>query len=103
MQVHNQSGKTIFALNGWLAGQRSDLGIGNGSTNSDWTLMANASTYSFKRLRVYVRPTTSTPPNGAVAVAQSGVQLKYWFSWMNLNGTTYMSNATVLRKKPNWI
>ena len=57
MQVHNIAAKqTIFALNQWKAGGGADLGIGNSTGKSlDWTFMSNAGTYSFKKLRVFVR------------------------------------------------
>jgi hypothetical protein len=58
MQVHNYKlGQTIFALNKWAASGGADLGIGNcPGKHTDWTFSANASSYSFKRLRVLVRP-----------------------------------------------
>ena len=59
MQVHNyKAGQTIFALNHWRdGGNGSDLGIGNsGGQNPDYTFARNSGQYSFKRLRVLVRP-----------------------------------------------
>lgn len=59
MQVHNyKAGQTIFALNHWRdGGNGADLGIGNsGGQNPDYTFARNAGQYSFKRLRVLVRP-----------------------------------------------
>ncbi|HEV3028727.1 MAG TPA: hypothetical protein VG457_14205, partial [Planctomycetota bacterium] len=59
MQVHNyKAGQTIFALNHWRdGGGGADLGIGNSSgPNPDWTFTRSAGSYSFKRLRVLVRP-----------------------------------------------
>ena len=62
MQVHDTSGKqTLFAINHWGAGDRADIGIGNSSgPHRDWTFTSNASSYSGKTLKVYVRPTTET-------------------------------------------
>lgn len=58
MQVHNYKAlQTIFALNHWRDGEAADLGIGNSpGVNPDWTFTRNAGSYSFKRLRVLVRP-----------------------------------------------
>ncbi|MDD4098795.1 MAG: 9-O-acetylesterase, partial [Lentisphaeria bacterium] len=63
MQVHNYAAKqTIFAYNTWKSGQNADLGIGNSppgagsaANTRDWTFHKNASNYSLKRLRVFVR------------------------------------------------
>ncbi|MBL8818814.1 MAG: 9-O-acetylesterase [Planctomyces sp.] len=59
MQVHNFGAKqTLFAINHWGSGAGADLGIGNGPDRTpDWTFSGNASSYSSKRLRIYVRPT----------------------------------------------
>ncbi len=59
MQVHNFGAKqTLFAINHWGSGAAADLGIGNGpDRTTDWTFSGNASSYSSKRLRVYVRET----------------------------------------------
>jgi hypothetical protein len=58
MQVHNyKAAQTIFAINKWAGGGSAEMGIGNcPGKNPDWTFAANAGTYSFKRLRVLVRP-----------------------------------------------
>ncbi|TWU41533.1 hypothetical protein Q31b_29820 [Novipirellula aureliae] len=58
MQVHNHGEQqTIFAINKWKAGADAEIGIGNSSGKTrDWTFVSNASAYSSKRLRVYVRP-----------------------------------------------
>jgi sialate O-acetylesterase len=58
MQVHHgKAGQTVFAINQWRAGARADLGIGNSEGNTrDWTFTSNASAWSNKRLRVFVRP-----------------------------------------------
>ena len=58
MQIHNpEQKKTIFAINHWSQGTNADLGISNSQgRNLDWTFSGNASTYTTKRLRVYVRP-----------------------------------------------
>jgi len=58
MQVHDTAGKqTLFAINHWGAGARADIGIGNSSgPHRDWTFTSNASSYSSKTLKVYVRP-----------------------------------------------
>lgn len=58
MQVHDPGKKTtLFSINHWNAGGNADLGIGNGNgQHPDWTFSSNASKYSVKRLRVYVRP-----------------------------------------------
>ena len=57
MQVHNFATKqTLFAINHWSAAANADLGIGNGpSQTPDWTFSANAQSFSYKRLRVFVR------------------------------------------------
>lgn len=57
MQVHHgKAGQTVFAINQWKAGARADIGIGNSEGNTkDWTFTSNASAWSSKRLRVYVR------------------------------------------------
>lgn len=57
MQVHHcQAKQTLFAINKWNAGPNADLGIGNSTGKTkDWTFTGNGSTYSKKRLRVYVR------------------------------------------------
>jgi sialate O-acetylesterase len=59
MQVHDTTGKqTLFAINHWGAGEAADIGIGNSSgPHRDWTFKSNASSYSGKSLKVYVRPT----------------------------------------------
>jgi len=59
MQVHNhKAAQTIFAINHWQdGGGGADLGIGNSPAgNPDWTFTRSAGSYSFKRLRVLVRP-----------------------------------------------
>jgi sialate O-acetylesterase len=59
MQVHNhKAAQTIFAINNWRqGGNGAELGIGNSPTgNPDYTFTKNAGSYSFKRLRVLVRP-----------------------------------------------
>ncbi|HEY1174349.1 MAG TPA: sialate O-acetylesterase [Verrucomicrobiae bacterium] len=57
MQVHNFKAKqTIFAINNWKAAAGANIGIGNSTGETkDWTFVANANTYSQKRLRVLVR------------------------------------------------
>jgi sialate O-acetylesterase len=57
MQVHNYAaGQTLFAINHWIAGPGADIGIGNApGATKDWTFTGNASSYSSKRLRVFVR------------------------------------------------
>jgi len=57
MQIHNHDAKqTIFAYNHWSAGKGADVGIGNApGKNLDWTFASNASSYPFKRLRIYIR------------------------------------------------
>jgi len=62
MQVHDTSGKqTLFAINHWGAGEAADIGIGNSSgPHRDWTFTSNASSYTSKSLKVYVRPTGTT-------------------------------------------
>jgi sialate O-acetylesterase len=57
MQVHNFKAKqTLFAINNWKAGVNANIGIGNSTGETkDWTFVANANTYSQKRLRVLVR------------------------------------------------
>lgn len=57
MQIHNHAARqTLFAINHWGEGKGADLGIGNQPTgNPDWTFVANAGSYSAKRLRVLVR------------------------------------------------
>lgn len=57
MQIHNYgAGQTIFAINHWGNGANADIGIGNGPGQTlDWTFTSNASSYSSKRLRVFVR------------------------------------------------
>jgi sialate O-acetylesterase len=58
MQIHNHAAKqTLLALNHWKAGAGADLGIGNSEGKTrDWTFTANAGSYAFKRLRVFVHP-----------------------------------------------
>ncbi|HEY4417745.1 MAG TPA: 9-O-acetylesterase, partial [Verrucomicrobiae bacterium] len=57
MQVHDlDTAQTIFAFNHW-ANHTIDLGIGNGPFgNPDWTMAANAASYSRKILQVFVLP-----------------------------------------------
>lgn len=60
LQVHRTTvPTTIFAYNGWSRNAptpNSDLGIGLRTTGqSDWTLAANAASYTNKRLKVYVK------------------------------------------------
>jgi lysophospholipase L1-like esterase len=57
MQVHDlDAAQTIFAFNHW-ANHTVDLGIGNGPFgNPDWTMAANAASYSRKILQVFVLP-----------------------------------------------
>ena len=64
MQVHNAAAQqTLFAINHWRNGERSDLGIGNrGEQNPDWTFAGNAQSYLKKRLRVLVRVPTKAKP-----------------------------------------
>ncbi len=58
MQIHNHDAKqTLFAVNHWRDGAKADIGIGNQPKNNpDWTFAANADTYTYKRLRILVRP-----------------------------------------------
>jgi sialate O-acetylesterase len=57
MQIHNFKAKqTLFAINNWKAGVNANIGIGNSTGETkDWTFVANAGSYSQKRLRVLVR------------------------------------------------
>lgn len=57
LQIHNhEASQTLLAINNPKAGGGADIGIGNASGgNPDWTFAANASGYSYKRLRVLVR------------------------------------------------
>ncbi|MGV3757308.1 MAG: sialate O-acetylesterase [Verrucomicrobiota bacterium] len=57
MQIHNFKAKqTLFAINNWKAGGGANIGIGNSTGETkDWTFVANAGSYSQKRLRVLVR------------------------------------------------
>lgn len=59
MQVHIPSRKqTLFAVNHWKAGGAADIGIGNSALDprtTDWTFARNATGYTHKRLRVFVR------------------------------------------------
>ncbi|HSI35948.1 MAG TPA: PEP-CTERM sorting domain-containing protein [Tepidisphaeraceae bacterium] len=76
MQVHNYdidgagsgtAGQTLFAYNAWGAVRTSELGIGNNPTAGqapDWTLTANAGSWTTKSLVVVVH----VPEPGAVAV-----------------------------------
>lgn len=67
MQIHNYDidgdgpgtqGQTVFAMNAWgNAGEVIDLGIGNApSGHPDWTFAHNATSYSVRRLQIFVRP-----------------------------------------------
>ena len=58
LQIHQTAAKqTLIAVNQWKSGSRADLGIGNSPGNTrDWTFTSNASSYTLKRLRVFVRP-----------------------------------------------
>jgi sialate O-acetylesterase len=58
LQVHNGGAtQTVFAVNQWRSGPKADLGIGNSTGKTrDWTFTGNAGSYTFKRLRVLVRP-----------------------------------------------
>ena len=74
MQIHNVSaGQVLFAFNHW-GGGTIDLGIGNnvGNANPDWTFMANAASYSVKRLLVYVLPNANPAPVDADVVVYGG-------------------------------
>jgi len=56
-QVHNYgASETIFAYNDFMGGGALDLGIGNntGNGNPDWTFMANASSYTTRKLWILV-------------------------------------------------
>jgi len=59
MQVHHTAaGETVFAINNWKAGASANLGIGNSSADprtTDWTFVANASSFEAARLRVFIR------------------------------------------------
>lgn len=57
MQVHDLAAKTtLFAVNHWNVGAQADIGIGNSrGKTQDWTFMQNASSYTKKRLRIYIR------------------------------------------------
>ena len=57
MQVHNFGARqTLFSINNWKAGGAADIGIGNSpSEHPDWTFTGNASSYSKKHLRIYVK------------------------------------------------
>ncbi len=60
MQIHIPSEKqTVFAINAWATGPKTEVGIGNCPTgNSDYTFSGNvAEQYQVKRLFVLVRPT----------------------------------------------
>ena len=54
MQVHNPSAKqTIFAVNTWSSGQKTEASIGNSPKgNLDYTFRGNAGEYQLKRLAV---------------------------------------------------
>jgi len=56
MQVHNYGAQTtIFAYNAWDSGGDDDLGIGNHpSGHPDWTIAANAGSYTVRDLKIYV-------------------------------------------------
>jgi sialate O-acetylesterase len=59
MQVHHTAAaETVFAINNWKAGASANLGIGNSSADprtTDWTFVANASSFEAARLRVFIR------------------------------------------------
>jgi len=57
MQVCNwEARQVVFAINAWRSGAGADLGIGNHPGNPyDWTFSRNAGSYSYKRLRVFVK------------------------------------------------
>jgi len=62
MQVHNYGAKqTLFGFSAWGGSTRTcEMGIGNqvgGNSNLDWTLTANAGSYTLRTLQVLVRPT----------------------------------------------
>jgi sialate O-acetylesterase len=58
MQIHVPAQRTtLWAINHWSAGGAADIGIGNSTgATRDWTFTGSASQYSYKRLRVFVRP-----------------------------------------------
>ncbi len=58
MQVHNLRAKqTVWAFNKWPAKSKAEMGIGPSTGRSkDWTFTDNGESYSFKRLRVFVKP-----------------------------------------------
>lgn len=61
MQIHNYGAQqTLFGFNNWnTTAAPSDLGLGTAATGEpDWTLAANASSYTSRKLYVLVRPGT---------------------------------------------
>ncbi len=107
MQIHNTgAGQTIFAFNHWNDNSQVCLGIGNNPNGSpDWTFMDNGSSYSIRRMRIFVRyPVDTTPPTIASAKAgAAGTQLFVTFSEeisaASLTGATFTSDAFTVRSR----
>jgi sialate O-acetylesterase len=73
MQVHNYgAAQTLLAYNDWGGNPTydvDDVGIGNNPAvggNPDWTFQRNASSYTLKRLEVWVLPTPTVPALGPI-------------------------------------
>jgi hypothetical protein len=76
-QVHNlAAGQTVFAYNNWGASASAgDLGIGSqagGSGHPDWTLAANAGSFSVKRITILVPNVAAFTKPLAVSLPASG-------------------------------
>ena len=84
MQIHNYdtdgagpgtAGQTLFAYNAWGASRLSEIGIGNNPTASqglDWTLTANAGSWTTKNMQVLV---LVPEPSTAGLLAAGGLAL----------------------------
>ncbi len=62
MQLHNsEASQTIMAFNHWgTSGGLTEIGIGNGSPNPDWTFANNGPSYVVKTLQVLALPVSDT-------------------------------------------
>ena len=110
-QVHNYgASQTLFAFNNFISTGINDQGIGNnsGNANPDWTFMANANSYTTRKLYIMVdygisspSPATqalcinSTPTNLTVnAVAQTGTTISS-YNWYS-NTTNSSTGGTLI-------
>ncbi len=93
-QVHNYgASQTLFAFNNFISSGINDQGIGNnsGNANPDWTFMANANTYTTRKLYIMVDYGISSPSPSSQALCINATPSVLTVNAVAQTGTTISS------------